>query len=88
MNASRSAAIVNVKRKIPRGGRSASGGNGLSPRRGRRLRQPNKNMRRKSVPSIPRRPLSRNERKPRMPAGRRRDADSIKPSGECECDGN
>jgi hypothetical protein len=54
MNASRSAAIVNVKRKIPRGGRSASGGNGLSLRRGRRLRQPNKNMRRKSVPSIPR----------------------------------
>jgi hypothetical protein len=69
---SRSAAIASGRGKRPPGRKSANIGSRPSTRRNRRWTRLNGSMRREPEPSRPRRTLSRRERKPKMPAGKRR----------------
>ena len=71
-NGSRSAAIASGRGKRPPGRKSANFGRRPSTKRNRRLTRVNGSMRREPEPSRPRRTLSRRERKPKMPAGKRK----------------
>ena len=71
-NGSRSAAIARGRGKRPPGRKSANIGSRPSTRRNLRWTRLNGSMRREPEPYRPRRTLSRRERKPKMPAGKRR----------------
>ena len=70
-NGSRSAAIASGRGKRPPGRKSANIGSRPSTRRNRRWTRLNGSMRREPEPSRPRRTLSRRERKPKLPGGKR-----------------